>query len=326
MANIPASAHTTTRVGDSAASCEPPPDPDSHAGADDTGSEVRDEALSWSADEIRALDARQARTASDALLRRLRRLDAASDEYSRVRARLVELNLSLVRFAVRGLKNRAAARDDVLQTGTVGLIKAIDVFDPDRGIAFASFALPTIRGEVKRLFRDTCWAAHVPRRQQELFLATTRAADTLHQQLGREATSAEIAAHLDIAEEEVDYGRDADRAYSVDSLDTPAAEAPGGTAAALADRIGAEEPELDLVDFRESVRPLIAELGRRDQRILKLRFWDGLTQSEIGRRLGLSQMHISRLLNRILTDLREHLDGAAEPERDGATEPQPKVA
>ncbi|MEU8135980.1 sigma-70 family RNA polymerase sigma factor [Streptodolium elevatio] len=285
-----------------------------HTGSDGAGpgsaARVVDEALGWTTEEIRALDASQARTATDALLCRLRALDQGSVAYSRVRARLVEVNLSLVRFAVRGMSNRGASREDVMQTGMVGLIKALDAFDPERGIAFASYALPTIRGEVKRLFRDTCWPVHVPRGQQELFLAVTRAADTLHQRLGREASNGEVAAHLGIDEGEVAYGRDADHAYTVDSLDTPVTDARHGRAAALVERLGAEEPELDLVEFRASVRPLIARLDHRDQEILKLRFWDCLSQSEIGQRLGLSQMHISRLLNRILGELRGNLSAA----------------
>ncbi|MGW0658442.1 sigma-70 family RNA polymerase sigma factor [Streptodolium elevatio] len=277
------------------------------------GDDVCAEALSWTAQEVRALDTGQARVASDALLRRLRTLNQESDQYGRVRSRLVELNMALVRYATRTLTNRAAAREDVLQTGTVGLIKAIDAFDPGRGIAFASFALPTIRGEVKRLFRDTCWPVHVPRGQQELFLAVTRAADTLHQQTGCDATDAEIAAHLGVSEEDVTCGRDADRAYRVDSLDTSAGTGTSHSPArALADRIGEDEAAYSLVDFRESVRPLIAGLDTRDQQILKMRFWEELTQSQIGRRLGVSQMHISRLLNSVLARLRDGLEPAAE--------------
>lgn len=300
-------------IAASAAALDRTPDPPCPLPVGEWGKDRCAEVLSWTAQEVRALDTEQARAASDVLLRRLRTLDRTTEHYSRVRSRLVELNMALVRYATRPLTNRAASREDVLQTGTVGLIKAIDAFDPDRGSAFVSFALPTIRGEVKRLFRDTCWAVHVPRGQQELFLAVTRAADNLHQQTGRDATDAEIAAHLGVGDDDVAYGRDADRAYRVGSLDTPATtDASHSPTSALAGRIGVDEAAYDMVDFRESVRPLITELDSRDQQILKLRFWDGLTQRQIGQRLGFSQMHISRLLAAILTRLRDGLESSAD--------------
>ncbi|MGR7003138.1 sigma-70 family RNA polymerase sigma factor [Yinghuangia aomiensis] len=206
-------------------------------------------------------------------------------------------------------RRRRDLYEDVVQTGIVGLIKAIDRYDPERGDEFASFALPTITGEIKRFFRDTGWGVHVPRGQQERFLAVTRAQEELRQELGRDGTEQEIAAHLDTTVEDVRLGREAEHAYSVDSLDAVRNRPEGDPGQASTERLGAEEPEFDLVDFKVSCRPAcIADLDERDRTILRLRFWGDKTQREIGRELGISQMHVSRLLKRVLDQLRTLLE------------------
>ncbi|MCF2533414.1 SigB/SigF/SigG family RNA polymerase sigma factor [Yinghuangia soli] len=259
----------------------------------------------WDPDRLRSLATPAARAATAELLVVLQEAEEGTELYSRVRSAIVSANFRLVLYEARRYRNRDTY-EDVVQTGMVGLIKAINAYDPAYGGDFARFALPTVRGEIKRFFRDTSWAVHVPRSQQENYLKVTRAADELQQQLGREATEDEIAAHTGLTKDEVDNGRDADRAYTVGSLDAPPS---GGTdARPLADIIGYTEAGLELVDLRESVKPLIAGLDERDRTILRLRFWEDLTQSQIGERLGISQMHVSRLITRILAQLRDGVE------------------
>ncbi|HSA50996.1 MAG TPA: sigma-70 family RNA polymerase sigma factor, partial [Yinghuangia sp.] len=208
-----------------------------------------------------------------------------------------------------------APYDDIFQTGTVGLLKAIDGYDVDRGSEFASFALPTISGEIKRFFRDTSWGVHVTRTLQERFLAVTRTVHQLEQELSREPTASEIAACLDMDVKDVREAREAGRAYMVDSIDAAPAgnDSSGRHRTPLADLLPYEERELDLVDFRESVKPLLSALPEREQMILEMRFWQDMPQREIGERLGVSQMHISRLLSATLSRLREQLESDAAP-------------
>jgi RNA polymerase sigma-B factor len=189
--------------------------------------------------------------------------------------------------------------EDIIQVGTIGLIKAIDRFEHTRGVEFPTFAMPTIIGEIKRFFRDTSWSVRVPRRLQELRLDLAKAGDELAQQLDRAPTVAELADRLGITTDEVVEGMAASNAYTASSLD--AAEG------ALADRIGYEDHGLEGIEYIESLKPLIAELPSRDRKILSLRFVAGMTQSEIGEELGISQMHVSRLLSRTLVKLRKGL-------------------
>ncbi|UGQ12823.1 SigB/SigF/SigG family RNA polymerase sigma factor [Yinghuangia sp. ASG 101] len=284
--------------------------PDAPTGDDESAETL----LSTEPEAMRRMNRTEVRAHTDRMLRRLARLDEGTDEYSRTRATLIELNTGLVRHIVRGFGRRPETFEDVYQTGVVGLIKAIDRYDPERGVEFVAFATPTITGEIKRFFRDTSWGVHVSRGRQELFLAVVKAGDRLQAELGRDATAEEIAAHLGVTPEEVGEGRDAGRAFLVDSLDAPTATE-DRQAATRGDMIGAEDPELDLVDFRASITPLIRTLSEREQLILRWRFWDDLTQRQIGDRLGLSQMHISRLLTGILVRLREHLE--ADPAVSG---------
>ncbi|MGO4458702.1 SigB/SigF/SigG family RNA polymerase sigma factor [Streptomyces sp. M-16] len=256
----------------------------------------------------------EAKALSVALFHRLAELEEGTAEYSYVRNTLVELNLSLVKFAARRFRGRSEPMDDIVQVGTIGLIKAINRFDPERGVEFTTFAMPTISGEIKRFFRDTSWAVKVPRRLQELRIDTAKAHDALEQGLGREPTDAELARKLNVTPEEFGEGRKAACAYSARSLDAPAQDDPERDPQTDRSSLGAEESAYDLIECLESLKPMLAGLPERERTLLALRFGQELTQSEIGERLGLSQMHVSRLLHRTLTRLRGGLlaDGAPE--------------
>ena len=248
------------------------------------------------------LSTRESRALSKSLFIRLRSLEEGSAEYSYVRNTLVESNLALVWFAAGRFQSRSEPMEDIVQVGTVGLIKAINRFDPEREVEFPTFALPTITGEIKRFFRDTSWAVRVPRRLQELRLSLAKASDELEQGLDRQPTAAELSERLGISEAEVVEGQGAANAYTAGSLDAAvdgdSAEGP------LSRRLGYEDRRFEGVDNLESLKPLVAELSERDRRILSLRFVADLTQSEIGAELGISQMHVSRLLNHALDRLR----------------------
>ncbi|MFD9488004.1 SigB/SigF/SigG family RNA polymerase sigma factor [Streptomyces sp. NPDC059991] len=252
-----------------------------------------------------ALSTDDAQSLSETMFRRLAELDEGTPEHAYVRNTLVELNLSLVKFAARRFRNRAEPMEDIVQVGTIGLIKAIDRFEVERGVEFSSFALPTITGEMKRFFRDTSWAVQVPRRLQELRLRMARALEVLGQELGRPPTTAELAVHLGVTEAEVVEGEQAANGYMARSLDIP--DDDSGAAVGLMRRLGEEEGAFDVVDSLESLKPLIAALTDRERTLLSLRFGEELTQAEIGARVGLSQMHVSRLLAQILEHLRAGL-------------------
>ncbi|MFD9488227.1 RNA polymerase sigma factor SigF [Streptomyces sp. NPDC059991] len=246
-----------------------------------------------------------ARALSKTLFARLDSLEEGTHAYSYVRNTLVELNLALVKFAASRFRTRSEPMEDIVQVGTIGLIKAIDRFEHDRGVEFPTFAMPTIVGEIKRFFRDTSWSVRVPRRLQELRLDLAKAGDELAQQLDRAPTVGELAERLGISKEEVVEGMAASNAYTASSLDAQPEE--DDTEGALSDRIGYEDHDLEGVEYIESLKPLIAELPPRDRKILSLRFVANMTQSEIGEELGISQMHVSRLLARTLSRLRKGL-------------------
>ncbi|RPK58046.1 RNA polymerase sigma factor SigF [Streptomyces sp. ADI95-17] len=253
-------------------------------------------------DEVGPLDAR---ALSKTLFERLESLEEGTHEYSYVRNTLVELNLALVRFAASRFRSRSEPMEDIVQVGTIGLIKAIDRFELSRGVEFPTFAMPTIVGEIKRFFRDTSWSVRVPRRLQELRLDLAKAGDELAQRLDRSPTVGELADRLGITREEVVEGMAASNAYTASSLDAKPEE--DDHEGALADRIGYEDHGLEGIEYVESLKPLIASLPRRDRTILSLRFVANMTQSEIGEELGISQMHVSRLLSRTLVKLRKGL-------------------
>lgn len=245
-----------------------------------------------------------ARTLSDSLFERLSSLQEGTPEFAYVRNTLVEINLSLVKYAASRFRNRNQPMEDIVQVGTIGLIKAINRFDVRREVEFPSFALPTIEGEIKRFFRDNSWDVRVPRRLQELRIDIARASDTLEQGLGRDPTAAELAAHLGVDEEEVREGRRAANGYNARSLDVVFDDAPAGFAQCC---LGQEVRAYDTVESVVALKPLVNALAERDRMILTMRFVEELTQREIGERMGISQMQVSRLLTRILTTLRDAL-------------------
>ncbi|OKH97654.1 RNA polymerase subunit sigma [Streptomyces sp. CB02923] len=246
-----------------------------------------------------------ARALSKTLFERLESLEEGTHEFAYVRNTLVELNLALVKFAASRFRSRSEPMEDIVQVGTIGLIKAIDRFELSRGVEFPTFAMPTIVGEIKRFFRDTSWSVRVPRRLQELRLDLAKAGDELAQKLDRSPTVSELAERLGITNEEVVEGMAASNAYTASSLDAQPEE--DDNEGALADRIGYEDHGLEGIEYVESLKPLIAELPPRDRKILSLRFVANMTQSEIGEELNISQMHVSRLLSRTLVKLRKGL-------------------
>ncbi|MBQ1001059.1 RNA polymerase sigma factor SigF [Streptomyces sp. RK62] len=253
-------------------------------------------------DEVGPVDAR---ALSKTLFERLESLEEGTHDHAYVRNTLVELNLALVKFAASRFRSRSEPMEDIIQVGTIGLIKAIDRFELSRGVEFPTFAMPTIIGEIKRFFRDTSWSVRVPRRLQELRLDLAKAGDELAQKLDRAPTVAELAERLGLSRDEVVEGMAASNAYTASSLDAQPEE--DDAEGALADRIGYEDNGIEGIEYVASLKPLIAELPPRDRKILSLRFVAGMTQSEIGEELGISQMHVSRLLSRTLVRLRKGL-------------------
>ncbi|MFB4423928.1 RNA polymerase sigma factor SigF [Streptomyces sp. QL37] len=254
--------------------------------------------------EVGALDAR---ALSKTLFARLEALEEGTHEYAYVRNTLVELNLALVKFAAARFRTRSEPMEDIVQVGTIGLIKAIDRFELSRGVEFPTFAMPTIVGEIKRFFRDTSWSVRVPRRLQELRLDLAKAGDELAQKLDRSPTVLELADRLGLSRDEVVEGMAASNAYTASSLDAKPDDQADGNEGALADRLGYEDHGLEGIEYVESLKPLIASLPLRDRTILSMRFVSNMTQSEIGEELGISQMHVSRLLSRTLVKLRKGL-------------------
>ncbi|MER7841105.1 RNA polymerase sigma factor SigF [Streptomyces sp. NPDC096040] len=232
-------------------------------------------------------------------------LEEGTPEYSYARSTLIEMNMSLVRYAAGRFRSRGAEEmEDIVQVGMIGLIKAIDRFELTREVEFTSFAIPYIVGEIKRFFRDTTWAVHVPRRLQEARVQLARATEELRSRLGRTPTVKELSELMSLPEEEVREARLAANGYNSSSLDAAIGGSEDGEAA-LQDFIGAEDQALELVEDFHTLAPLIAELDERDRQIIHMRFVEELTQAQIGEHLGVSQMHVSRLLSRTLARLRE---------------------
>jgi RNA polymerase sigma-B factor len=228
-----------------------------------------------------------------------------------LRNELVTAHLGLAEYLARRFDNRGEAVDDLVQVASVGLVKAVDRFDPDRGLEFSTYATPTIVGELKRHFRDKGWAVRVPRRVQELHLRLSPVVAALGQDLGRSPTIAEIAQHAGASEEEVLEAIEAGHAYRTTSLDAPArGEDPGQS---LGDQLGVDDGRLADTEDWMTLSPLVAGLPARERAILHLRFFQGKTQSEIAARMGISQMHVSRLLARSVSQLRQGA-GTAEAE------------
>ncbi|HUR22869.1 MAG TPA: SigB/SigF/SigG family RNA polymerase sigma factor [Acidimicrobiales bacterium] len=219
-----------------------------------------------------------------------------------LRSELIEAHLGLAEYLARRFSNRGEPLDDLVQVASVGLLKAVDRFDPDRGVEFSTYATHTVVGELKRHFRDKGWAVRAPRRMQELYLRLGKVVSTLSQELGRSPTIPELAAEAQVSEEEVLEALEAGQAYRFSSLDAPSPGDDDGDS--LGAHLGAVDPLMADAEHRMALTPLIARLPQREQTIIHLRFFEGLTQSEIASRLGISQMHVSRLLARSLAKLR----------------------
>lgn len=246
-------------------------------------------------------------------------LDATDPHRRALREHIIELCLPLAEHIARRYLNRGEAYDDLLQTARMGLVLAVDRFDPGRGAPFLGFAVPTIMGEVRKHFRDHTWAARVPRRYKELRHRIVKAGDPLTQRLGRAPNARELAAELDVDIIDITQALVAANVYQCDSLDAARTErddVPSTAAAAL----GVDEPCYELLEQAAAVRPLIADLPQRDRDILVLRFFESKTQSEIAEHFGVSQMHVSRLLTRILDTLR---DGVWSTPEDSIAQMQP---
>ncbi|MFJ2169891.1 RNA polymerase sigma factor SigF [Streptomyces griseofuscus] len=248
---------------------------------------------------------KDARDLSRLFFGQLASLEEGTPEHSYARNTLIEMNMSLVRYAAGRFRSRGPEEmEDIVQVGMIGLIKAIDRFELSREAEFTSFAIPYIVGEIKRFFRDTTWAVHVPRRLQEARVQLARATEELRGRLDREPTVKELSELMSLPEEEVREARLASNGYSSSSLDATLNGGEDGESV-LRDFIGAEDTALELVEDFHALAPLIAGLEERDRRIIHMRFVEELTQAEIGERLGVSQMHVSRLLSRCLARLRE---------------------
>jgi RNA polymerase sigma-B factor len=239
------------------------------------------------------------------LLTALGALPAHHPSRRALRDQVIEAFLPLAQHLANRFGGRGEPIEDLVQTATVGLIKAVDKFDPERGTEFTAYAIPTIIGEIKRHFRDRTWDIRVPRRLQELRLDISEATSTLLQDLGRSPTVADIAEHLDLTEEEVLEGLEGARAYNAVSLSARASD--GDQSTELGDLLGTEDSEYELAELRVALGPAMATLDEREQRILTLRFYGNMTQSQIAEQVGVSQMHVSRLLARALAKLRGQL-------------------
>lgn len=222
------------------------------------------------------------------------------------REELVHLHLPLVEHCARRFRNRGEPHEDLVQVGTIGLIKAVDRFETDRGVEFSTYATPTIIGEIKRYFRDKGWAIRVPRRLQELRMQITATTAELTQKLGRSPTPRELAEVIGCTWEEIIEGMESSNAYSTLSLD--ASDSSDDGPPSLLDTLGVDDLNLEHVEIRESIKPLLEGLDPREKRILLLRFFKNMTQSQIADEIGVSQMHVSRLLTKTLKQLRVSLE------------------
>jgi RNA polymerase sigma-B factor len=239
------------------------------------------------------------------LQRRFAELDDSDPERHRLREQLISGYLPVAEHIARRFTGRGEPHDDLVQVATVGLINAVDRFEPARGSDFFSFAVPTITGEVRRYFRDHGWSTRVPRRLKDLHIAIRAAHTDLSHQLGRAPRPSEIADRLGLPISEVIEGLQAGEAYRSTSLDEMLGSGDGK--ATLGEFIGGLDSELDLIDDREALRPLLAQLAPRERTILALRFFRQLTQTQIAEQVGISQMHVSRVLRQTLAFLQERM-------------------
>ena len=239
-------------------------------------------------------------------LRRLHRRYAETDdgaERDRIREQLVRGYESLVHFLARRFQNRGEPLEDIVQVGFLGLIKAIERFDPDLGNEFTTFATPTILGEIRRYFRDKGWAIRFPRRLQELHQQVLRTNEALKNELGRQPSVAEVAERLGVQQDDVLEAMEMSSALTPLSIDATVGGDDGGRQ--LSESVGGDDPNLDRVEMRQVLERAMQHLNERERRIMIMRFFDEMSQSEVAKRLGISQMHVSRLQRAALEQLRE---------------------
>jgi RNA polymerase sigma-B factor len=248
-------------------------------------------------------------------LRRLHRRYAESDdprERDRIREQLVRGYESLVHFLARRFQNRGEPLEDIVQVGFLGLIKAIDRFDPTLGNEFTTFATPTILGEIRRYFRDKGWAIRFPRRLQELNQQVLRTNEALRNELSRQPTVAEVAERLGVQQDDVLEAMEMSTALTPLSIDATVGTGDDG-GRQLSESVGGEDPNLDRVEMRQVLERAMQHLNERERRIMIMRFFDEMSQSEVAKRLGISQMHVSRLQRAALEQLREYLPPDTNP-------------
>jgi RNA polymerase sigma-B factor len=219
------------------------------------------------------------------------------------RRELTERYLPLARSLARRYERPGESLDDLLQVASLGLVKAIDRFDPERGLSFSSYAVPTMLGELRRYFRDTGWALHVPREMQERVLKVNAAVERLSGELGRSPSPQQLADELNLPVEEILEAIEANTAYDTSSLDTPLRSG-DEQSQTVAETLGETDARFELIEDRASIGPALKALPERERLILHLRFVDDLTQTEIAQRIGVSQMHVSRLIRRALEQIR----------------------
>ncbi|MDQ6772017.1 MAG: SigB/SigF/SigG family RNA polymerase sigma factor [Candidatus Dormibacteraeota bacterium] len=238
-----------------------------------------------------------------------RRYRAATGEAERdtIRTRLVPAYEGLVRFIARPFASRGEPLDDVLQVGYLGLIKAIERFDPDLGNEFTTSATPTIRGEIQRYFRDKGWAIRFPRRLQEIYQHVVRTNEELKNELGRQPTVAEVADRLGLEADDVLEAMEMAGAMTPVSFDATVGGDTDAEGRRLSESVGTVDPNLDRVEMRDVLGKAMQHLSERERRIMVLRFVDQLSQAEVAKRLGISQMHVSRLQRAAQEQLREYM-------------------
>jgi RNA polymerase sigma-B factor len=249
----------------------------------------------------------------DELLLRLRGLPRDSEERAAVCEILVERHEKLVRACVRQYRGSPEPTEDLMQVGYVGLLKAINNYDPELGHSLTAYAAPCVSGEIKRHFRDKRWQIHVRRSAQELVLELRKATEELTHKLGRTPSDEELAERLGVSADDLREARQADMVFTTYSLDAPLSD--GDDPAQLSDVLGDDDAEMEHAIDMEALATHWDELPEREQRILVMRFYGNLTQAEIGTRLGISQMHVSRLLTRALNHLRSRLLDPADEDR-----------
>jgi RNA polymerase sigma-B factor len=237
-----------------------------------------------------------------------RMANADGCERTRLRDELITGHLPLANHIARKFARRGQPLEDLEQVARIGLVNAVDRFDPFRGKPFLAFAVPTIMGEVRRHFRDVGWSLSVPRRLKELHLRITSESERLRHHLGRSPTPSELATALNLPMDEVYEGIEAANAYQLFSIDSRVGGSDGNDQSSVTDNLGHDDAALGMVDNLAALQPLIAKLPERERLILAMRFSGDLTQSQIGQRIGLSQMHVSRLLAKTLAQLRAGIE------------------